>query len=380
MEILWFIPSHGDGRYLGTTKGSRVADYPYFRQIAQATDRLGYTGVLIPTGKTCEDPWMLAASLAPETERLKFLVAVRPGLMTPSTAARMASTLDRISNGRLLINVVAGGNPVELAGDGVFLQHDERYEETDEFLTIWRSLMEGKEVDFNGKYLKVEKGRLLYPPVQKPYPPIYFGGSSTAGLDVAAKHTDVYLTWGEPPAQVEQKIKEVRRLADLEGRTVRFGIRLHVIVRETEHEAWDAAERLIQYLDDETIAFAQRAFAQMDSVGQNRMVQLRNNGREALEISPNLWAGIGLVRGGAGTALVGDPYQVAERMKEYASLGIETFVLSGYPHLEEAYQVADLLFPLLPLESNTPGLKREVDEQKQGVIVANTYFPEKSRS
>lgn len=380
MEILWFIPSHGDGRYLGTTKGSRVADYPYFRQIAQATDRLGYTGVLIPTGKTCEDPWMLAASLAPETERLKFLVAVRPGLMTPSVAARMASTLDRISNGRLLINVVAGGNPVELAGDGVFLQHDERYEETNEFLTIWRSLMEGKEVDFNGKYLKVEKGRLLYPPVQKPHPPIYFGGSSTAGLDVAAKHTDVYLTWGEPPAQVEQKIKEVRRLADLEGRTVRFGIRLHVIVRETEHEAWDAAERLIQYLDDETIAFAQRAFAQMDSVGQNRMVQLRNNGREALEISPNLWAGIGLVRGGAGTALVGDPYQVAERMKEYASLGIETFVLSGYPHLEEAYQVADLLFPLLPLESNTPGLKREVDEQKQGVIVANTYFPEKSRS
>lgn len=380
MEILWFIPSHGDGRYLGTTKGSRVADYPYFRQIAQATDRLGYTGGLIPTGKTCEDPWMLAASLAPETERLKFLVAVRPGLMTPSVAARMASTLDRISNGRLLINVVAGGNPVELAGDGVFLQHDERYEETDEFLTIWRSLMEGKEVDFNGKYLKVEKGRLLYPPVQKPHPPIYFGGSSTAGLDVAAKHTDVYLTWGEPPAQVEQKIKEVRRLADLEGRTVRFGIRLHVIVRETEHEAWDAAERLIQYLDDETIAFAQRAFAQMDSVGQNRMVQLRNNGREALEISPNLWAGIGLVRGGAGTALVGDPYQVAERMKEYASLGIETFVLSGYPHLEEAYQVADLLFPLLPLESNTPGLKRGVDEQKQGVIVANTYFPEKSRS
>jgi alkanesulfonate monooxygenase len=372
MDVLWFIPSHGDGRYLGTTKGGRVADYPYFRQIAQAADRLGYTGVLIPTGKTCEDPWMLAASLIPETERLKFLVAVRPGLMTPAVAARMASTLDRISNGRLLINVVTGGNPVELAGDGVFLKHDERYEATDEFLNIWRSLLAGKEVDFNGKYLKVEGGQLLFPPVQQPHPPIYFGGSSPAGKEVAAKHTDVYLTWGEPPAQVEQKIKDVRRLAKLEGRTVSFGIRLHVIVRETEEEAWEAADRLIQHLDDEIIASAQRTFAQMDSVGQARMGQLHNSGREALVISPNLWAGIGLVRGGAGTALVGNPVQVAERMKEYANLGIETFVLSGYPHLEEAYQVADLLFPLLPINNSAPILKGQ-----SGEIVGNTYFPEK---
>lgn len=380
MEILWFIPSHGDGRYLGTTKGGRIADYSYFRQVAQAADRLGYTGVLIPTGRSCEDPWMLAASLIPETERLKFLVAVRPGLMVPSVAARMAATLDRISNGRLLINVVAGGDPVELAGDGVFLKHDERYEATDEFLTIWRSLLEGKDVDFNGKHLQVEGGKLLFSPVQQPHPPIYFGGSSPAGQAVAAKHTDVYLTWGEPPAQVEQKIKEVRRLAEMEGRTVRFGIRLHIIVRETEHEAWEAADRLIQYLDKDTIEAAQRAFARMDSVGQKRMVQLHGSGREALEISPNLWAGIGLVRGGAGTALVGDPHQVAQRMREYADLGIETFVLSGYPHLEEAYQVADLLFPLLPLKSNSHANEQRTRGQLQGEIVANSYFPEKTRT
>ncbi|HWO98486.1 MAG TPA: FMNH2-dependent alkanesulfonate monooxygenase [Bacillus sp. (in: firmicutes)] len=380
MEILWFIPSHGDGRYLGTTKGGRTADYSYFRQVAQAADRLGYTGVLIPTGKSCEDPWMLAASLIPETQRLKFLVAVRPGLMVPSVAARMAATLDRISNGRLLINVVAGGDPVELAGDGVFLKHDERYEATDEFLAIWRSLLEGKDVDFKGKHLQVEGGKLLFPPVQQPHPPIYFGGSSPAGQAVAAKHTDVYLTWGEPPAQVEQKIKEVRRLAELEGRTVRFGIRLHVIVRETEHEAWEAADRLIQYLDKDTIEAAQRAFARMDSIGQKRMVQLHGSGREALEISPNLWAGIGLVRGGAGTALVGNPNQVAQRMKEYADLGIETFVLSGYPHLEEAYRVADLLFPLLPLKSNAQSNEQHTSGQLQGEIVANSYFPEKIRT
>ncbi|HZG71486.1 MAG TPA: FMNH2-dependent alkanesulfonate monooxygenase [Chondromyces sp.] len=379
MEILWFIPSHGDGRYLGTTKGGRVADYSYFRQIAQAADRLGYTGVLIPTGKSCEDPWMLAASLIPETERLRYLVAVRPGLMAPSIAARMASTLDRISNGRLLINVVAGGDPIELAGDGLFLDHDERYEATDEFLTIWRGLLKGDNVDFTGKHLKVKDGKLLFPPVQHPYPPVYFGGSSPAGQKVAAKHSDVYLTWGEPPAQVEQKIKEVRRLAELEERTVRFGIRLHIIVRETENEAWQAADQLIRYVDEKTIEAAQRVFARMDSFGQKRMAQLHGSNREALEISPNLWAGVGLVRGGAGTALVGSPEQVAQRIREYADLGIETFILSGYPHLEESYRVADLLFPLLSPEVNSPSAKQQGKIQLRGEVIANSYLPEKNK-
>ena len=374
MEVLWFIPTHGDSRYLGTTKGGRVADFSYFRQVAQAADRLGYTGVLIPTGRSCEDPWTLASALAASTERLKFLVAVRPGIMSPTLAARMTSTVDRISNGRLLINVVAGGDPVELAGEGVFLSHDERYEITDEFLTIWRNLLDGKEVNFSGKYLNIKGGKQLFPPAQSPYPPIYFGGSSPVGQAVAAKHSDVYLTWGEPPAQVEQKIKEVRQLAEREGRTVRFGIRLHVIVRETEEEAWAEADRLIKYVDKETVETAQRVMARQDSVGQQRMLQLHNGGREALEISPNLWAGVGLVRGGAGTALVGNPTQVAERMKEYASLGIDTFVLSGYPHLEEAYQFAELVFPLLPLNNK---VSLASGNQPIGEIIANQYVPEK---
>ena len=301
-------------------------------------------------------------------------MAVRPGIMSPTLAARMTSTVDRISNGRLLINVVAGGDPVELAGEGVFLSHDERYEITDEFLTIWRNLLDGKEVNFSGKHLNIKGGKQLFPPAQNPYPPIYFGGSSPVGQAVAAKHSDVYLTWGEPPAQVEQKIKEVRQLAEREGRTVRFGIRLHVIVRETEEEAWAEADRLIKYVDKETVETAQRVMARQDSVGQKRMLQLHNGGREALEISPNLWAGVGLVRGGAGTALVGNPTQVAERMKEYASLGIDTFVLSGYPHLEEAYQFAELVFPLLPLNNK---VSLASGNQPIGEIIANQYVPEK---
>ncbi|MGZ4160198.1 MAG: FMNH2-dependent alkanesulfonate monooxygenase [Neobacillus sp.] len=377
MEILWFIPTHGDSRYLGTTNGGRLADFSYFRQVAQAADRLGYTGVLIPTGRSCEDPWTLASSLAAVTERLKFLIAVRPGIMSPSVAARMTSTVDRISNGRLLINVVTGGDPVELAGDGIFLAHDERYEVTDEFLTVWRKLLEGKEVHYDGKHVKIEGGKLIFPPVQHPHPPIYFGGSSPAGQAVAAKHTDVYLTWGEPPAQVEQKIKEVRLLAEQEGRTVRFGIRLHVIVRETEEEAWEAADRLIKYVDNDTIEAAQRTLARQDSVGQQRMMKLHKGGRETLEISPNLWAGVGLVRGGAGTALVGNPTQVAERMKEYLALGIDTFVLSGYPHLEEAYQFAELVFPLLPLKNRDTINIRQQNNQPIGEIIANQFVPEK---
>lgn len=349
MELFWFIPLHGDGRYLGTAEGARAVDYDYIRQIAQAADRLGYTGVLVPTGKACEDAWVAASSLIPATKRLKFLVAVRPGLMSPSTAARMAATFDRLSGGRLLVNVVTGGDPHELAGDGIFLSHSERYEQTDEFLTVWRRLLQGETVRFEGKHLRTEAGELLFPALQKPYPPLYFGGSSPAALQIAADHIDYYLTWGEPPREVARKIADVRKLAAAAGRTVKFGIRLHVIVRETEREAWAAADALISRLDETTIAEAQKILSRYDSVGQRRMAQLHNGDRSSLVVAPNLWAGIGLVRGGAGTALVGDPAIVAQRMLEYREIGIETFVLSGYPHLEEAYRAAELLFPLLPL-------------------------------
>jgi len=200
-----------------------------------------------------------------------------------------------------------------------------------------------------------------------------------AAKRVAAKHIDVYLTWGEAPTQVAKKIEEVRQLAAEQGRTVRFGIRLHVIVRETESEAWDAANQLIKYVDEDAIATAQTAFARADSEGQRRMSQLHGGSREALEISPNLWAGVGLVRGGAGTALVGDADTVARRMLEYQELGIETFIFSGYPHLEEAYRVAELLFPHLPLENQPAPLTTHV-MSPFGEIVANENFPKQRQS
>jgi alkanesulfonate monooxygenase len=374
MQLLWFIPTHGEGRYLGTAIGGRTVNFDYWRQIAQAVDHLGFTGALLPTGRSCEDAWVLASALVTHTKRMRFLVAIRPGLMSPGVAARMAATFDRVSGGRLLINVVTGGDPVELAGDGLHLDHDDRYKLTDEFLTVWRQIAASETANFQGDYLNIQDGKLLFPPVQKPYPPLWFGGSSPIAQEIAAKHVDVYLTWGEPPAQVAEKIAAVRRLAEAEGRTLRFGIRLHVIVRETESQAWDAANDLIRYVDEEAINQAKKAYARMDSEGQRRMGELHKGSREALEISPNLWAGIGLVRGGAGTALVGDPDTVAKRMLEYADLGIETFIFSGYPHLEEAYRVAELLFPRLPLE-NLAVLEPQMTSPF-GEVVANREFPE----
>ncbi len=193
MKVFWFLPSHGESRYLGSTKGGRAITLPYLKQIAQAVDHLGFEGALLPTGRSCEDAWVVGSSLISATERMKFLVAIRPGLMSPTLAARMASSFDRLSNGRLLINVVTGGDPVELAGDGVFLNHKERYEQTNEFLDIWRKEMSGESVDYEGEHLKVEGGNILLSPVQKPYPPLYFGGSSDPAIDISGKHIDVYL-------------------------------------------------------------------------------------------------------------------------------------------------------------------------------------------
>jgi alkanesulfonate monooxygenase len=376
LNVLWFLPTHGDGRHLGTAVGGRHVTLGYLRQIAQAADELGYFGVLLPTGRSCEDSWIVASALVPLTERLRYLVAVRPGLQSPAVAARMTATLDRISNGRLLINVVTGGDPGENAGDGIFLSHDERYEVTREFLDVYKELLSGGVVNRKGKHIAIEDGRLLFPPVQPGGPPLYFGGSSDAGIAVGVGTVDKYLTWGEPPDLVREKITRVGNIADRLGRKLSFGIRLHVIVRETNAEAWAAADDLIRHVDDATIAKAQSIFNRMDSVGQKRMAALHGGRRDKLEISPNLWAGVGLVRGGAGTALVGDPETVAARIKEYAELGIDTFILSGYPHLEEAYRFAELVFPLLPLTHGNNETITAFNAGPFGETIANDLRPQ----
>ncbi|MDK3160747.1 FMNH2-dependent alkanesulfonate monooxygenase [Kamptonema cortianum] len=348
MDVLWFVPGMGDSRYLGTQISRRNTSHSYLETVVRTIDSLGFAGALLPTGAGCEDSWMVASSLIAVTKRMKFLIAVRPGSLSVTLAARMAASFDRLSEGRLLLNIITGGDPVELAGDGTFLSHDERYEVTDEFLTVWRQLFTGEEVSFKGKHIHIEGGKLLLPPVQRPYPPLYFGGSSPAALEVAAKHVDVYLSLAEPPAMMKEKFDRVREHAARHGRTIRFGVRAHIFVRERAEEAWKAANDVLRYADEKVIAASQEHLKRFDSVGQARMRNFHNGDTGSLEISPNLWAGIGLINKGVGTALVGDPDAIAERIQEYRDIGADTFILSSYPHLEEAYQVAELVFPRLP--------------------------------
>ncbi len=281
----------------------------------------------------------------PRDRAAEVLVAFRPGIVAPTLAAQMAATFQRHSGGRLLLNVVTGGESHEQRAYGDFLGKDDRYARTGEFLGIVRELWDGKTVDFSGEQLRVAGARLARVP--DPVPPVYFGGSSPAAGQVAARAADVYLTWGEPPAEVERKIAWIRELADRAGRRVRFGIRLHVITRDPAEAAWAEAQRLLDGFTPEAIRAVQAGLARSESEGQRRMLALHGGRTGGLEIAPNLWAGIGLVRGGAGTALVGSHTEVAERIVEYQRLGIEEFILSGHPHVEEAYWFGEGVLPVL---------------------------------
>jgi alkanesulfonate monooxygenase len=369
MTFHWFLPTTGDGRSImgrghslppspagrpdvphirGAAAQERPPDIEYLAQVARSAEQLGFEAVLTPTGTWCEDAWLVTAALTRETSRLKFLVAFRPGLTSPTLAAQMAATYQRLSGGRLLLNVVTGGQADEQRRFGDYLSHDERYARTAEFLAIVRGAWTGEPFDFHGEHYQVEGATVLRPP--EPVPGVYFGGSSPAAGTVAASSADVYLTWGEPPAQVAEKLTWIRELAAAQGRTLRFGIRLHVITRDTEADAWTEASRLLDYIDPAEIAKAQQVLGASESVGQDRMRALHSAYRHGgsaqdLEIYPNLWSGVGLVRGGAGTALVGSHEKVADLIEEYASLGISEFILSGYPHLEEAYWFGEGVLP-----------------------------------
>jgi alkanesulfonate monooxygenase len=356
--VHWFLPTNGDSRTdlsLGNAVGvagsraveggtERTPDIGYIGQIARSAEQLGFAGALTPVSSWCEDAWLMTAALTQVTERFKFLVALRPGLLSPTLAAHMAATYQRISRGRLLLNIVVGGDDAEQRRFGDHLGKAERYRRAGEFLHILRALWSGAPVDFTGEFLDVAGARIVPAGV---WPEIYLGGSSPGAIDVAARSADVYLTWGEPPDDVAEKLDSVRAAAKTAGRELRFGIRLHVIARQDAGEAWTQAQRLLDGLDPAHIERAQAIQRASGSEGQRRMAALHGGRTDALEVSPNLWAGVGLVRGGAGTALVGSHEEVADRIAEYHGLGIDEFILSGYPHLEEAYHVGEGVLPIL---------------------------------
>ncbi|GIF68282.1 alkanesulfonate monooxygenase [Asanoa ishikariensis] len=355
MRFHWFLPTTGDGhqvRPATTTTGTdprrgpaRAATLGYLTQVARAAEDSGFGALLTPVGAGCPDPLVVCTALAQHTQRIKLLVAFRPGFTLPTVFAQQTQAFQALTGDRLLLNAVTGGDPQEQRGYGDFLDHDARYARTAEYLRVLRGSWAGAPFDFAGTHYRVEGGGLEEPLAAQPE--IYFGGASPAAEKVAAAHADVYLMWGEPPAAIAARVDRIRAAAAAEGRTLRLGIRLHVIARDTSEEAWGETGRLLAQMKPEQIAAAQARFARMDSVGQQRMAGLHNGHSTDLEIAPNLWAGVGLIREGAGTALVGSYAEVADRIREYAALGVDEFILSGWPHLEEAYRVGEFLLPRL---------------------------------
>lgn len=361
ITLHWFLPTYGDSRQIiggghgsGFYRGHREPTLDYLTQIAQAAEANGFESLLTPTGQWCGDAWVTDAALLARTKRIKFLIALRPGLVSTPVLAQQAQTLQDLSDGRVLLNVVVGGEDAEQRALGDFSTKEQRYARADEALTLARDLWTSSEpITREGTYESVENALLAKRP--EVVPPIFFGGSSPAGIEVAGRQADVYLTWGETPDKVAEKLDRVRESAAAAGREVEFGIRLHIISRDTSEQAWQEAQRLLDSLDPDEVRKIQQGLARSQSEGQRRQSELHGRGQDfvsgtdahTLEVAPNLWAGIGLVRGGAGTALVGSHEEVAQRLAEYRQAGIKHVILSAYPHLEETWTVGEGVVPRL---------------------------------
>jgi alkanesulfonate monooxygenase len=357
-EFHWFLPTLGDGRNVVNSlkivagaesargKG-RKADPYYLLQLARAAESAGFKGALLPTALNHDDTFVAAASIAHETRSLEYIIAFRAGLTLPSIVAQMTGTLQRSTGGRIRINITTGGNPGEQRAYGDFLDHDDRYRRTDEFLEVLEHFWRGQPFSHKGSFYQNE---LLTPIDFGARPPTYFTGSSEIAKDIAARHADAYLMYGEPPPVIKTRVAEMRERASHYGRHLRFGIFIHVIARDTEGEAFAEAERHLEAMDPKSIAAVQQNIAAMDSVGQARQTYLHGGNAgsvRSLLVYPNLWAGVGLIRGGGGTALLGSYAQVAERIEEYVDAGLDILIMNGYPALEEAYRVGELVLPLV---------------------------------
>ena len=369
LGLHWFLPTGGDGRDVVPPEnafGVRPPTVDYLAQVALAAENAGFDALLTPCGTGCEDAWITTAHLIPRTSTCRFLVAFRPGLLSPTLAAQMASTYSRMSDGRVAVNIVAGAEQAALARFGDWSDKDTRRARIGESLRRIRAAMRGEGTDgepddsgfdYDGDFYRVAGARTRAVP--DPIPEIWFGGASDAAERVAARRADVYLTWGETPEMVAPRLARMDALANEAGRTIRYGIRFHVIARPTAAEAWAEADRLQSAMDAEAIAAAQADFEATQSEGQRRMAQMHraidySEGARSLEVYPNVWAGIGLVRGGAGTALVGSFEQVTDRIEEYGALGFGEFILSGYPHLEEAMWFGEGVMPILRSRGRVP--------------------------
>ncbi len=347
VHLHWFVPSFGDEARLGDPSTAVPPSLAHLTSVAQAAEAAGFEAMLVPAGEACHDGWIVAATLAQHTTTIKFLVAFRPGFVNPPVAARMAASLDRLSGGRLLLNVVTGGHPAELAKDGdVDVDHDARYRRTEEFLEVVLRSWHERGWDHDGEFFAVRGGGIAQQPKSTPHPKIYLGGASEPAMRAAARHADVYLMWGEPVERMADRATQAKAMAAELGRTIEVGTRFQVVCRETDEEARVAAEDIVSSIDP---AYGERLRSHADhtdSVGQSRQNELRAVA-EGDWLGPTLWNGFARARLGASVALVGSGPSIKATLDRYVEAGIDTFILSGYRHDHEATRVGRHLMPLL---------------------------------
>ncbi|UAC48153.1 LLM class flavin-dependent oxidoreductase [Bacillus aquiflavi] len=372
IEFITMAPTSGDSEYVGgpskdkkiggwTGTGTDVVRQPsieYIKEIAAAAENGGFSTLLLPIGGNCIDSLVAASYLIAHTKHLKLLFAVRPGSIAPTQLAKQFASLDYWSGGRVFINIVTGGSPVELASDGDFLSHTDRYKRTREYIEILKRLFAGETFDYNGEFFKLKDASL--PRVPKEVPPIYFGGSSPIAKEVATDLADTYMLWGETLENTEEEINTVKKLVKQKGRDLSYSVSFQVVVADTEKEAWEQADRLISKVDPNVLAEKHKSTLTSGAVGVNRLHKLMIQSKENnFVIGPNIWAGLTQVLSGNSIALVGTPDQIAERIVEFVDLGFDKVLLRGFPHLEVIQDVGRKIIPRVHsiLEARTVGVK-----------------------
>ena len=343
-EIAWFSAlCDDDYEFLGVPDPALASSWEHCAEIVRAAERNGFDNVLLPSGYTLGiDATAFAAGIATQTSRINLLLAVRMGELWPPQLARQLATIDRMAGGRLTINIISSDLP------GAPLPSAPRYQRTREYMEVLRTLLNGQPVDFDGEFVSVQLDPPRVGTVSGQCPPFYFGGFSDDAKHTAAVAADVFLTWPDTVAGVAATVAEMRDRAAAQGRELKFGLRSHVIVRPTEAEAMDATRRLVSQLDDDTGASIRARALDSASVGVQRQAQLRDSADTDGFAEEGLWTGIGRARSGAGAAIVGDPDQIAAKLNAYRAVGIDAFILSGYPHIAECDLVGQLVLPHLP--------------------------------
>lgn len=342
VEISWFAPlCNGDDDFLGNRNPNYKSNWYNTKNIVEAADKLGYKNILCPSSyQVGQDTLTFIAGMAPLTKEINFLAAIRCGEIHPPMLARTIATLDHMLEGRLTLNIISSNLP------GTELDSTERYLRSKEVIEILKQCWTKNRLDFNGKYYQFD---LPTQPVkvyqQNGGPLLYFGGYSEAGMELCAEHCDVYLMWPDTENKLVELMKNISERAKKYNRTVQFGLRVHVIVRETEEEARSYADNLISKLDLSLGENIRNRSQDVKSLGVARQTELREKSDEKFFVEPNLWTGIGLARSGCGAAIVGNPDQVITKINKYQKMGIRSFIFSGYPHLQECKIFAKLVLP-----------------------------------